>query len=81
MYLYGGRDDAVRATKDNLSSNDLDKRLRVMIKVPREVHSHVCNVDIYTEGVGPLVIILSALIVTFFTKACCPNTYSLLFFS
>jgi hypothetical protein len=41
MYSYGGRDDNMHATKDNLSSDTLNKRLRVMIKVPREVHSYI----------------------------------------
>ncbi|KAM0906072.1 hypothetical protein ACQ4PT_017027 [Festuca glaucescens] len=53
MYLYSGRKDKMRATKDNLSSDALDKRLRVMIKIPREVHSHACGNDIYTGGAGP----------------------------
>ncbi|KAK1686515.1 hypothetical protein QYE76_047363 [Lolium multiflorum] len=53
MYLYSVRDETMRATKDNLSSDALDKRLRVMIKVPRDVHSHVCRFDIYTDGAGP----------------------------
>ncbi|KAK1616520.1 hypothetical protein QYE76_022037 [Lolium multiflorum] len=52
MYEYSGRDDTMRATKDNLSSDALDKRLRVMIKIPRDVHSHVCQFDIYTDGAG-----------------------------
>jgi hypothetical protein len=55
MYSYGGRDDNLRATKDNLSSDALDKRLRVMIKIPCDAHSHVCNHDIYMEGIGPSV--------------------------
>jgi hypothetical protein len=55
MYLYSGRDDNMHTTKDNLSSDALDKRLRVMIKVPREVHSHACGHDIYTGGAGPSV--------------------------
>jgi hypothetical protein len=42
-------------TKDNLSSDALDKRLRVMIKIARDVHSHACNFDIYTEDAGPSV--------------------------
>ncbi|KAK1691884.1 hypothetical protein QYE76_008581 [Lolium multiflorum] len=53
MYLYSGGKDKMRATKDILSSDALDKRLRVMIKVPREVHSHACGHDIYTGGAGP----------------------------
>jgi hypothetical protein len=55
MYLFSGRDDTMRATKDTLSSDVLDKRLRVMIKIPRDVHSHVCHFDIYTGGAGPTV--------------------------
>jgi hypothetical protein len=48
MYLYSGHEDTIGATKDNLSCDALEKRLPVMIKVPREVHSHVCGTDIYT---------------------------------
>jgi hypothetical protein len=55
MYEYSGRGDTMRATKENLSSDALDKRLRVMIKIPCEVYSHVCQFDIYTEGAGPAV--------------------------
>jgi hypothetical protein len=55
MYEYSDRDDTMHATKDNLSSDALDKRLRVMPKIPRDVHSHVCQFDIYTEGAGPAV--------------------------
>ncbi|KAK1617664.1 hypothetical protein QYE76_023181 [Lolium multiflorum] len=53
MYFYSGRDDNMRTTKHNLSSDALDKRLWVMIKIPREAHSHVCNHDIYMEGADP----------------------------
>jgi hypothetical protein len=60
MYFYGGREDNMRATKDNLSYDALDKRLRIMIKIPREVHSHVCGHDIYTEGAGPSVSVFPA---------------------
>jgi hypothetical protein len=38
MYQYTGRDDNMRASKDNLFGDALDKRIRVMIKVPRGVH-------------------------------------------
>jgi hypothetical protein len=55
MCFYSGRDDTMRVTKDNLSSDALDKRLRVMIKIARDVHSHACNFDIYTEDAGPSV--------------------------
>jgi hypothetical protein len=55
MYLFSGRDDTMRATKDTLSSDVLDKRLRVMIKIPRDVHSHVCHFEKYTDGVGTAV--------------------------
>ncbi|KAK1697424.1 hypothetical protein QYE76_014121 [Lolium multiflorum] len=53
LYEYSGHDDTMCATKDNLSSDALDKRLRVMIKIPHDVHSHACQFDIYTEGAGP----------------------------
>jgi hypothetical protein len=43
MYEYSGRDDTMRATKDNLSCDALDKRLRVLIKVSPDVHTHVCH--------------------------------------
>ncbi|KAK1613224.1 hypothetical protein QYE76_036897 [Lolium multiflorum] len=42
----------MRATKDNLSADAIDKRIRVLIKIPRELHVHVCNKDIHTEGTG-----------------------------
>ncbi|KAK1630073.1 hypothetical protein QYE76_004388 [Lolium multiflorum] len=52
MYEYTGRDDTMRASKDNLSSDALDKRIRVMIKISCDVRSHVCNLDIHTDGTG-----------------------------
>ncbi|KAK1691783.1 hypothetical protein QYE76_008480 [Lolium multiflorum] len=52
MFEYTGRDDPMRATKDNLSADAIDKRIRVLIKIPRELHVHVCNKDIHTEGSG-----------------------------
>jgi hypothetical protein len=55
MFQYTGRDDAMRATKDNLSADAIDKRIRLLIKVPRELHVHVCNKDIHTNGSGTAV--------------------------
>ncbi|KAK1670932.1 hypothetical protein QYE76_059091 [Lolium multiflorum] len=52
MFQYSGRDDPMRATKDNLSADAIDKRIRLLIKVPRELHVHVCNKDIHTNGSG-----------------------------
>ncbi|KAK1651552.1 hypothetical protein QYE76_069357 [Lolium multiflorum] len=52
MFQYTGRDDPMRVTKDNLSADALDKRIRVLIKVPRELHVHVCNKDIHMNGSG-----------------------------
>ncbi|KAK1631038.1 hypothetical protein QYE76_005353 [Lolium multiflorum] len=52
MFQYTGRDDPIRATKDNLSADAIDKRIRVLIKIPRELHVHVCNKDIHTNGSG-----------------------------
>jgi hypothetical protein len=52
MYEYSGRDDTMRASKDNLSADALEKHIRVMIKIPHDVHTHVCNLDIHTGGVG-----------------------------
>ncbi|KAK1573159.1 hypothetical protein QYE76_018018 [Lolium multiflorum] len=52
MFHYTGRDDPMRATKDNLSADAIDKRIRVLIKIPRELHVHVCNKDIHTNGSG-----------------------------
>ncbi|KAK1614355.1 hypothetical protein QYE76_019872 [Lolium multiflorum] len=52
MFQYSGRDDPTRATKDNLSADTIDKRIRLLIKVPRELHVHVCNKDIHTNGSG-----------------------------
>ncbi|KAK1697508.1 hypothetical protein QYE76_014205 [Lolium multiflorum] len=52
MFQYTGRDDPMRATKDNLSADAIDKRIRVLIKTPRELHVHVCNKDIHMNGSG-----------------------------
>ncbi|KAK1661276.1 hypothetical protein QYE76_049435 [Lolium multiflorum] len=52
MFHYTGRDDLMRAMKDNLSADAIDKRIRLLIKIPRELHVHVCNKDIYTNGSG-----------------------------
>ncbi|KAK1649772.1 hypothetical protein QYE76_067577 [Lolium multiflorum] len=41
MFQYTWRDDNMRASKDNLFGDALDKRIRVMIKIPRGVHTHV----------------------------------------
>jgi hypothetical protein len=45
----------MRATKDNLSADAIDKRIRLLIKIPRELHVHVCYRDIYTSGSGTAV--------------------------
>ncbi|KAK1648122.1 hypothetical protein QYE76_065927 [Lolium multiflorum] len=42
----------MRATKDNLSADAIDKRIRVLIKISRDLHVHVCNKDIHTNGSG-----------------------------
>ncbi|KAK1685691.1 hypothetical protein QYE76_046539 [Lolium multiflorum] len=52
MFEYTGRDDPMRATKDNLSADAIDKRIRVLIKISRELHVHVCNKDIHMNGSG-----------------------------
>ncbi|KAK1620692.1 hypothetical protein QYE76_026209 [Lolium multiflorum] len=52
MFQYTGRDDPMRATKDNLSADAIDKRIWLLIKIPRELHVHVCNKDIHTNGSG-----------------------------
>ncbi|KAK1606923.1 hypothetical protein QYE76_030596 [Lolium multiflorum] len=52
MFQYTGRDDPMRATKDNLSADAIDKRIRLLIKIPRELHVHVCNKDIHMNGSG-----------------------------
>ncbi|KAK1665999.1 hypothetical protein QYE76_054158 [Lolium multiflorum] len=52
MFHYTGRDDPMRATKDNLSADAIDKRIRLLIKIPRELHVHVCNKDIHSNGSG-----------------------------
>ncbi|KAK1627870.1 hypothetical protein QYE76_002185 [Lolium multiflorum] len=52
MFQYTGRDDPMRVTKDNLSADALDKRIRVLIKVPRELRVHVCNKEIHMNGSG-----------------------------
>jgi hypothetical protein len=50
MFQYTGRDDIMRATKDNLSSDAVDKQIRVLIKIPRDLWIHMCNMDIHTNG-------------------------------
>ncbi|KAK1667478.1 hypothetical protein QYE76_055637 [Lolium multiflorum] len=52
MFQYTGREDPMRATKDNLSADAIDKRIRLLIKIPHELHVHVCNKDIHTNGSG-----------------------------
>jgi hypothetical protein len=52
MCHYTGRDDLMRASKDNLSANALDKQIRVLMKVPRDLWIHVCDIDIHTNGSG-----------------------------
>ncbi|KAK1573103.1 hypothetical protein QYE76_008314 [Lolium multiflorum] len=52
LFQYTGREDNMRASKDNLFADALDKRLRVLIKIPRELKIHVCNMDIHTNGSG-----------------------------
>ncbi|KAK1669715.1 hypothetical protein QYE76_057874 [Lolium multiflorum] len=41
MFEYTGRDDSMRATKDNLSADAIDKRIRLLLKIPRELHVHL----------------------------------------
>jgi hypothetical protein len=55
MFQYTGRDDPMRASKDNLSADAIDKRIRLLIKIPRDLHVHVCNKDIHTNGSGTAV--------------------------
>ncbi|KAK1630899.1 hypothetical protein QYE76_005214 [Lolium multiflorum] len=50
MFQYTGRDDLMRASKDNLSADAIDKRIRLLIKILRELHVHVCNKDIDMNG-------------------------------
>ncbi|KAK1660901.1 hypothetical protein QYE76_049060 [Lolium multiflorum] len=52
MFHYTGCDDPMRASKDNLSADAIDKRIRLLIKIPRDLHIHVCNKDIHTSGSG-----------------------------
>ncbi|KAK1651598.1 hypothetical protein QYE76_069403 [Lolium multiflorum] len=52
MFQYTGHDDPMRASKDNLSADAIDKRIRLLIKIPRDLHVHVCNKDIHTDGSG-----------------------------
>jgi hypothetical protein len=40
MFQYTGRNDTMCASKDNLSGDALDKRIRVMIKILRDVLTH-----------------------------------------
>ncbi|KAK1661818.1 hypothetical protein QYE76_049977 [Lolium multiflorum] len=41
MFEYTGREDSMRATKDNLSADAIDKRIRLLLKIPRELHVHL----------------------------------------
>jgi hypothetical protein len=50
MFQYTGRDDTMRVSEENLSGDALDKRIWVMIKIPRDVRFHVCNLT-YTRMV------------------------------
>jgi hypothetical protein len=50
MFQYTGRDNLMRASKDNLSADAIDKRIRLLIKILRELHVHVCNKDIDMNG-------------------------------
>jgi hypothetical protein len=52
MFQYTGRDDLMRASKDNLSSDAIDKRIQLLIKIPRDLRIHVCNKDIHVNGSG-----------------------------
>ncbi|KAK1670621.1 hypothetical protein QYE76_058780 [Lolium multiflorum] len=52
MFQYTGRDDLMRASKDNLSADAVDKRIRLLIKIPRDLRIHVCNMDIHTNNSG-----------------------------
>ncbi|KAK1630717.1 hypothetical protein QYE76_005032 [Lolium multiflorum] len=52
MFQYTGRDDPMRASKDNLSADSIDKRIRLLIKIPRDLRIHVCNKDIHINGSG-----------------------------
>jgi hypothetical protein len=59
MFQYTGRDDLMRASKDNLSSDAVDERIWPLIKIPRELRIHVCNMDIHTNGSGIAVCFLT----------------------
>ncbi|KAK1630893.1 hypothetical protein QYE76_005208 [Lolium multiflorum] len=50
MFQYTGRDDLMHASKDNLSADAVDKRIQLLIKIPRDLRIHVCNMDIHTNG-------------------------------
>ncbi|KAK1610929.1 hypothetical protein QYE76_034602 [Lolium multiflorum] len=52
MFQYTGCDDLMRASKDNLSGDAIDKRIRLLIKIPRDLRIHVCNKDIHVNGSG-----------------------------
>ncbi|KAK1648867.1 hypothetical protein QYE76_066672 [Lolium multiflorum] len=41
MFQYTGRDDPMRACKDNLSADAIDKWIRLLIKIPRDLHIHL----------------------------------------
>ena len=75
MCHYTGRDDLMRASKDNLSADALDKRIRVLIKVPRDMHTHACNIDIHMNGSGTAVSHLTSI-----DSLSCPCNYLSMFF-
>jgi hypothetical protein len=65
MFQYTGRDDPMRASKDNLSADAIDKRIRLLIKIPRDLRIHVCNKDIHTNGSGTAVRFLDSTVDSF----------------
>jgi hypothetical protein len=52
MFQYTGCDDPMRASKDNFSADAIDKRIRLLIKIPCDLRIHVCNKVIHVNGSG-----------------------------
>jgi hypothetical protein len=76
MYHYTGRDDLMRASKDNLSTDALDKRIRVLIKVPHDLHIHVCKTDIHTNGSGTAVSLFADQLILYLLVLFCLRTFT-----
>jgi hypothetical protein len=53
MHYYSGKTDSLLVTTDDLTSDALDKRMRKLVKVARDVHTYKFECDMYTNGTCP----------------------------